>query len=127
MTSDEATLLRALSLYTGCPEPTFTSHNQRLLLDAVLKGEPDSVIAVLPTGSGKSIAIFGPLLVERGGISIAITPYTALRRQLAEQARSFGIKHLVWGDRNDKGSPCPTSVQLVIMITDDVFGSDAQS
>lgn len=89
-------------------------------------GKHESVIAVLPTGAGKSVAIFAPLLVESTGISVVITCYTALRRQLAEQARSFGIRHLVWSDRELPGSPNRTSVRLVIMITDDVVNSEAQ-
>jgi superfamily II DNA helicase RecQ len=121
------TLHRVLSLYTGRPKSTFTSDNQRLLLQAALTGKPDNVVAVLPTGSGKSIAIFGPLLIEKEGVSIVITCYTALRCQLAEQARSFGIKYLVWGDRNLPNSPDRTSVQLVIMITDDVSTDEGKS
>jgi len=120
-------LLQTLSLYTKRPGSTFTCKNQKLLLRATLTGEHDSVIAVLPTGSGKSVAIFAPPLAESTGISIIITPYTALRRQLAEQARSFGIKHLVWADRNLPESPDRASVRLVIMITDDIFGDEAQS
>jgi hypothetical protein len=54
-----------------------------------------------------------------------VTCYTALRRQLAQQAASYGIKHLVWSDRNSPGSPDPASVRLVIMITDDLSTSDA--
>src|SRR5882757_8966752 len=97
--SDEDRLLQILQLYTRRPGSTFTSNNQRLLLHSILTGKRQSIIAVLPTGSGKSIAIFGPILAETEGVSVVITCYAALRRQLAEQARSFGIKHLVWSDR----------------------------
>lgn len=121
--SDDDTLM-ALSLYTRRRSPTFTSDNQRSLLGAVLNGRPECVIAVLPTGSGKSIAIFGPILVESSGITIVITPYTALRSQLAEQAHSFGIKFLNWCNRHE--NPNLTSMRLVIMITDDFFSNDAQ-
>ena len=123
----EEALLHVLSLYTKRPGCTFTSEKQRLLLREVLQPEHDNAIAILPTGSGKSVAIFGPPLIEKSGISVVITPYTALRLQLAEQARSFGIKHLVWSDRNSPGSPNPTSVRLIIMIIDDVFKADARS
>lgn len=85
------------------------------------------MIAVLPTGSGKSIAIFAPSLFETTGITLAITCYTALRLQLAQQAKSFGIKHLVWNERNSPGSPDRFSVRLVIMITDDLFTEEALS
>lgn len=122
----EDVLLRTLLLYTGKPGSTFTSQNQQLLLKAVLEGGYDAVIGILPTGSGKSIAIFGPVLAESSGISVVITCYAALRRQLAEQARSFGIDHLVWSDRNLENSPHCASVRLVIMITDDMSTDEAQ-
>jgi superfamily II DNA helicase RecQ len=127
MASDDSDLLQTLSLYTGRPGSTFTSENQKLLLSAILENKYESVLAVLPTGSGKSIAIFGPLLASNDGVSVVITCYTALRRQLAEQARAFGIKYLLWNERSFDGSPDRTSVQLVIMITDDLFNEEART
>lgn len=123
---EDETLLCILSAYTRQPHPTFTCENQQRLLRHILRGKHSNILAVLPTGAGKSIAIFGPPLVESTGVSIVITPYTALRRQLAQQAKSFGIRFLVWNERNAIGSPSPVSVQLVIMITDDLFGEEAQ-
>lgn len=120
-------MLHTLSLYTKQSGSTFTSDNQRVLLQAALNGNHDNVIAVLPTGAGKSVAIFGPVLAESYGISIVITCYAALRRQLAQQAKSFGIKHLVWSDRHLVDSPDPSSVRLVIMITDDIFKEEAKA
>ena len=125
-TPDDKNLLRILSLYTKKPGSTFTSEKQRDLLQAILKNEVESILAVLPTGSGKSLAIFGPLLAGSPGVSVVITCYTALRCQLADQARDFGIKYLLWNERKLEGSPDCTSVQLVIMITDDVFHADAR-
>lgn len=115
-----------MSLYTRQKNPTFTCENQRRLLQEVLQAERESVLAILPTGSGKSLAIFGPTLNETAGVSVVITPFTALRRQLAEQARAFGIKLLVWSDRKSEGSLSPLSARLVIMITDDVYTDDAK-
>jgi len=120
-------LLQILSLYTKRHGSTFSSENQRRLLLEILTGEQESIIAVLPTGAGKSIAIFGPVLAESAGVTVVITPYTALRRQLSEQARSFGIRHLVWSERYSPGSLDRTAVSLVIMITDDIFTDDAKS
>lgn len=127
MTWKDDELNKVLALYTKRPESTFTSEKQRLLLLEALTCQYESVIAVLPTGSGKSIAIFGPPLAEKTGITVVVTCYTALRRQLAEQARSFGIKHLVWSNRSLPESHDPKSVRLVIMITDDLFTNDAKS
>ena len=128
MAPDDHELLQILSLYTGRPGSTFTSENQKLLLSAILENKWESVLAVLPTGSGKSIAIFGPLLLRNTGesVSVVITCYTALRSQLAEQARAFGIKFLLWNERGLDGRPGCTSVQLVIMIADDVFQEETR-
>ena len=103
-------LLRVLSLYTGRPGSTFTSDKQRLLLQGILENRAENILAVLPTGSGKSLAIFGPLLAGENGISVVVTCYTALRRQLAEQAHAFGIKFLLWNERTLDGRPSCTTV-----------------
>lgn len=122
----EGELLRVLSLYTGRPGSTFTSNKQRLLLQGILENRAENILAVLPTGSGKSLAIFGPLLAGENGISVVVTCYTALCRQLAEQAHAFGIKFLLWNERTLDGRPSCTTVQLVIMITDDVYQPEAK-
>jgi len=124
-TSDDL-LFQTLSLYTRHPHAVFNSENQRLLLEEVLKARHENILAILPTGAGKSIAIFGPLLARSSGLSVVVTPYSALRRQLAEQAKAFGISHLVWNQRNTNGSPDPLAVRLVIMITDDLFTEEAK-
>ena len=124
--SEDDELLSALSLYTRHPNPSFTSDNQKRLLAAVLKPKHDNVIAVLPTGSGKSIAIFAPPLVEKEGISVVITPHSALRRQLAAQATQLGIPHLVWNVRNQPDSPDPQRVRLVIMLSDEFATSESK-
>ena len=126
VSSKDQRLLQILSRYTGRPNPSFTSQNQRDLLCGVLEAEYDSIIAVLPTGSGKSIAIFGPILGESSGVSIVITPFVALRRQLADQAAALGITHLVWSNETSRNVD-PLSVRLVIMITDNVSCTEAQT
>ena len=121
-------LLAILSLYTGRYGSSFTSENQKGLLRAVLSPAPhNGILAILPTGAGKSIAIFAPALAEASGISVVITPYCALRRQLADQATALGIHHLVWNKRNDPDSPDLQSVRLVIMISDEFVHPESQS
>lgn len=82
---------------------------------------------MLPTGSGKSIAIFAPVLAETTGISVVITPHCALRQQLADQATTFGIRHLVWNRRSQSDSPDPNRVRLIIMISDEFATAEAQT
>lgn len=124
---EDEELLSVLSRYTGKPDPSFTSENQKNLLRAVLKPKYANVIAILPTGSGKSIAIFAPILAEETGVSVVITPHCALRQQLADQAKAFGICHLVWNQRNESNAPDQHRVRLVIMISDDFATEEAQT
>lgn len=123
---DDAELHSILSRYTGRDDSSFTCDNQKNLLRAVLNPEHDYIIAVLPTGSGKSIAIFAPPLAENRGISVVITSHCALRSQLARQAKDLSIPHLVWNARNQPDSPRPSEVRLVIMITDEFVSDEAK-
>jgi len=125
-TLSDAELHSILSLYTGRLGSSFTSENQKSLLRAVLDPKQENIIAILPTGSGKSIAIFAPVLVETSGITVVITSHCALRRQLADQAASFSINHLVWNRRNHASSPDRQSVRLVIMLSDELVSPEAQ-
>ena len=123
---DDAELLSILSRYTRRDGCSFTSDNQKELLRAILNPQHDFIIAVLPTGSGKSVAIFAPPLSENSGVSVVITSHCALRRQLANQAKELGIRHLVWNTRNQPGSPRPCDVRLVIMISDEFASEEAR-
>ena len=119
-------LFSVLSRYTRRNDCSFTCDNQKKLLRAVLDPQHDYIIAVLPTGSGKSIAIFAPPLAETRGVSVVITSHCALRSQLAHQAKDLGIPHLVWNTRNQQGSPRPCDVRLVIMISDEFVSDEAK-
>ena len=126
LSRSDVELLSILSLYTGRHGSSFTSDNQKRLLCAALDLKQAIVLAILPTGSGKSIAIFGPVLAETDGVSVVITPYCALRRQLADQATALGIHHLLWNRRNDPESPDRQSVRLVIMVSDEFASEESQ-
>lgn len=62
---------------------------QEEIVDAVLKGE--DVLALLPTGGGKSICFQVPALA-REGICIVVTPLIALMKDQVEQLNGRGIK-----------------------------------
>ncbi|KAL3298649.1 RecQ helicase [Colletotrichum asianum] len=54
------------------------------------KGDAD-VVYVAGTGSGKSIAFIYPAYVSPGGTTIIVTPFIALRDQIASQFNQAGI------------------------------------
>lgn len=61
---------------------------QAEVIAAVLAGE--NVLAVMPTGSGKSMCYQLPALVE-GGLTVVISPLIALMRDQVQQMRALGV------------------------------------
>ena len=58
------------------------------MIGAVLDGR--DVLAVMPTGSGKSMTYQLPALVE-GGLTVVVSPLIALMQDQVGQMRGFGV------------------------------------
>lgn len=71
--------------------PTYTGHGQREAVRALVQLPPgETLIANLPTGSGKSVlAQLPPLLAAPGCTTVAIVPTVALAIDQAERMRSI--------------------------------------
>ena len=61
---------------------------QAEVIGAILDGGP--VLAVMPTGSGKSMCYQLPALLE-GGLTLVVSPLIALMRDQAQQMRAVGV------------------------------------
>jgi ATP-dependent DNA helicase RecQ len=61
---------------------------QAEIVEAVLAGE--DILAVMPTGSGKSMCYQLPALVD-GALTIVVSPLIALMRDQVQQMRGFGV------------------------------------
>jgi ATP-dependent DNA helicase RecQ len=61
---------------------------QAEIIAAVLAGEP--VLAIMPTGSGKSMCYQLPALVD-GALTVVVSPLIALMRDQVRQMRAFGV------------------------------------
>ena len=61
---------------------------QAEIIEAILAGR--DVIALMPTGTGKSPCYQLPALV-RGGLTIVVSPLIALMRNQVAQLKSYGI------------------------------------
>ena len=48
----------------------------------------DTLIVILPTGGGKSVLFILPALIEAGGTSIVIMPFSVLINDLVDRARA---------------------------------------
>jgi len=71
---------------------------QAEVIAAVLEGKP--VLAVMPTGSGKSMCYQLPALVD-GGLTLVISPLIALMRDQVQQLRALGVEAGSLNSSND--------------------------
>ena len=77
--------------------PTFRP-GQEEVVQAVLDGE--DVLAVMPTGSGKSLCYQLPALV-RPGITVVVSPLISLMRDQVGQLREYGVEAASLNSSND--------------------------
>src|SRR5215471_74798 len=71
---------------------------QAEIIETILDGR--DVLAVMPTGSGKSLCYQLPALM-RGGLTIVVSPLIALMRNQVAQLRSYGIAAASLNSNND--------------------------
>jgi ATP-dependent DNA helicase RecQ len=71
---------------------------QRDIIEAILAGR--NVLAVMPTGSGKSLCFQLPALM-RDGLTIVVSPLIALMRNQVAQLKSYGIAAASLNSFND--------------------------
>lgn len=72
---------------------------QAEIVQALLAGE--DVLAVMPTGSGKSLCYQLPAIL-RGGLTVVVSPLIALMRDQVRQLQGFGINAASLNSANDE-------------------------
>jgi ATP-dependent DNA helicase RecQ len=93
--SDLATAERLLRTTFGFAE---FRPGQADIVGAILDGR--DVLAVMPTGSGKSLCYQLPALV-RGGLTVVVSPLIALMRNQVAQLRGYGVAAAALNSAND--------------------------
>jgi ATP-dependent DNA helicase RecQ len=73
---------------------------QAEIVDAIL--DDRDVLAVMPTGSGKSLCYQLPALV-RDGLTVVVSPLIALMRNQVAQLRGYGVAAAALNSANDAG------------------------
>ena len=68
---------------------------QRAGLKAIVEGRP-YVLAIMPTGGGKSLLFILPAAAFIDGVTIVIVPITSLRQDLWERSTERGIPCAEW-------------------------------
>src|ERR1700722_14016215 len=62
---------------------------QAEIVSAILEGR--DVLAVMPTGSGKSLCYQLPALLGDDGLTVVVSPLIALMRNQVAQLRGYGV------------------------------------
>ncbi|KAL2203436.1 hypothetical protein CC79DRAFT_1390855 [Sarocladium strictum] len=68
-------------------------------LQAVLRNTP--LVAVLPTGSGKSLVFMVPAILAGAGVTIVVAPFAELKRQLVSRCADAGLECKQWPEAQD--------------------------
>ena len=89
MTPDPSLMAKARSALSTVFGFSDFRPGQEDVLSAVLAGE--DVLAVMPTGSGKSLCFQLPAIV-RGGLTLVVSPLIALMRDQVAQLRELGVE-----------------------------------
>jgi len=87
-------VLRALQQLYG-DNSTFNSKSQRRLVDIAL-GCEENVVAIIPTGGGKSVTWLIPALLETDIVTAVVIPFKALLLEQLSVAKSYGIPTHQW-------------------------------
>src|SRR5260370_27694920 len=82
---------------------------QEEIIGATLRGE--DVLAVMPTGSGKSLCYQLPALA-REGLALVVSPLIALMRDQVAQLRELGISAAAPNSASDADEPPPAAAAM---------------
>jgi superfamily II DNA helicase RecQ len=80
------------------------SPEQERAITTVLSGA-EQVVAILPTGAGKSMLFLLPCTLPGAGVTIVIVPLVSLRADLLRRIGKLGIEHLVWAEGEQRDAP----------------------
>src|ERR1700678_654489 len=69
------------------------------IVSAILDGR--DVLAVMPTGSGKSLCYQLPALLGGDGLTVVVSPLIALMRNQVAQLRGYGVAAAALNSAND--------------------------
>jgi hypothetical protein len=71
---------------------------QKEAIDAIVAGK-SHVVAVMPTGAGKSMLFMLPAWAEQGGTTVVVVPLIALRGDMMRRCKKLGISCAEWDSR----------------------------
>jgi hypothetical protein len=75
------------------------------------------LVAILPTGGGKSLVFMVPAMLSGSGVTIVVAPYAELKRQLVTRCTDAGLDCKHWPEARD-------SWPRVVLVAAEVASSD---
>ncbi|MCN0155273.1 RecQ family DEAD/DEAH box helicase [Salinispora arenicola] len=100
---------QALQRMTGRGEIRFRGVQQPAM-QAIQDGA-SPVVAVMPTGGGKSVLFMLPAFVAPGGCTIVVVPLISLRADLMQRCQQLGIRCVSWESRR------PPDEAAIVLVT----------
>jgi superfamily II DNA helicase RecQ len=91
---------------------------QEEAIQAIIAGE-SPVVAVMPTGGGKSLLFMLPAWAEQGGTTVVVIPLIALRGDMMRRCRSLGISCAAWEGRRP-----PDAAAIVLVTPESAVGEE---
>ena len=97
-------LLGGIQRLYGAEDVAWKSTEQERALSAVMSWT-EQVVAILPTGAGKSMLFMLPCTLPDAEITVLVVPLVSLRGDLIRRLRDLQIDHIEWqpGERRESG------------------------
>jgi hypothetical protein len=83
---------------------------QKPAVQAICQGE-SPVVAVMPTGGGKSLLFMFPAWVAPGGLTVVVVPLISLRGDLLQRCGQLGLSCIEWETRR------PPDEAAIVLVT----------
>lgn len=84
--------------------------SQKQAIEAIVAGK-SPVVAVMPTGAGKSMLFMLPAWAEQGGTTVVVVPLISLRGHMIQRCQELGISCAEWNSR------CPPDAAAIVFVT----------
>lgn len=91
---------------------------QKEAIEGIIAGE-SPVVAVMPTGAGKSLLFMLPVWAEQGGTTVVVVPLIALRGDMIRRCTKLGISCAEWEGRRP-----PDAAAIVLVTPESAVGEE---
>jgi superfamily II DNA helicase RecQ len=97
------------------------SSQKDIIIDSLKLSSIQGILAVLPTGWGKSLFFLIPAIVNTSKVTVVFLPLRALLHDVAEGVRKRGIRCMVWGEDKTPN----VSVDTLLLASTDAYAASS--